>query len=75
MAAIAAGRGLPAAALSVKPLAGLSQTLARIAEELHRRRELARSRALLAELDERMLRDIGVDRASASAEAGRGFWG
>ena len=36
--------------------------------------ERARSRRQLAELDDRMLADIGVDRAAAHAEADRPFW-
>ncbi len=37
-------------------------------------RERARQRAVLATLDDRMLRDVGIDRASASREAGKPFW-
>jgi uncharacterized protein YjiS (DUF1127 family) len=37
-------------------------------------RERARSRRHLAGLNDHMLRDIGIDRASASAEADKGFW-
>lgn len=37
-------------------------------------RERARQRAILATLDDRMLRDVGIDRASASREAGKPFW-
>ena len=37
---------------------------------LTRRRE----RLALAELDDRLLRDIGVDRLTALQEAGRPFW-
>lgn len=36
--------------------------------------ELAESRRRLRQLDERMLRDIGVDRADAEREARRPFW-
>ncbi|MBV8394446.1 MAG: DUF1127 domain-containing protein [Alphaproteobacteria bacterium] len=36
--------------------------------------ELQRSRRQLSELDDRMLRDIGVDRGRARYEAGKGFW-
>ncbi len=36
--------------------------------------ERARQRAALSTLDDRMLRDIGVDRASAQHEAERPFW-
>ena len=44
-------------------------------EKLMTRAELARSRRQLAQLDERLLRDIGLDRATARFEADRGFWG
>ena len=43
-------------------------------ETLFNRAELRRSRRQLAELDDRLLRDIGIDRASARFEADRGFW-
>lgn len=42
---------------------------------LFHRLELARSRADLLEMDDRMLADIGLDRATAKAEGDRGFWG
>jgi uncharacterized protein YjiS (DUF1127 family) len=38
------------------------------------RAELARSRRQLAQLDERLLRDIGLDRATARFEANKSFW-
>ena len=38
------------------------------------RLELSRSRRQLAELDDRLLRDIGLDRAKARFEAEKGFW-
>jgi uncharacterized protein YjiS (DUF1127 family) len=38
------------------------------------RRELARQRARLAELDEHLLRDIGLSRAEALAEAALPNW-
>jgi uncharacterized protein YjiS (DUF1127 family) len=38
------------------------------------RLELARSRRQLAQLDERLLRDIGLDRATARLEATKSFW-
>jgi len=43
-------------------------------DTLMTRAELARSRRQLAELDERLLRDIGLDRATARFEASRPFW-
>jgi len=43
-------------------------------EHVMTRVELARSRRQLAELDDRLLRDIGLDRATARREADKGFW-
>jgi uncharacterized protein YjiS (DUF1127 family) len=44
-------------------------------EHVMTRAELARSRRQLAELDDRLLRDIGLDRATAQLEASKGSWG
>ena len=44
-------------------------------EHVMTRAELSRSRRQLAQLDERLLRDIGLDRATARLEATKGFWG
>ena len=43
-------------------------------EALMNRSELSRSRRQLAELDDRLLRDIGLDRARARFEASKGYW-
>jgi uncharacterized protein YjiS (DUF1127 family) len=43
-------------------------------EALMSRAELNRSRRQLAELDDRLLRDIGIDRGRARHEATKGFW-
>ena len=43
-------------------------------EALVTRSELRKSRRQLAELDDRLLRDIGLDRGTARYEAGMGFW-
>ena len=43
-------------------------------EAVMTRAELRRSRQQLADLDDRLLRDIGVDRAKARYEAEKGFW-
>jgi uncharacterized protein YjiS (DUF1127 family) len=43
-------------------------------EKVMTRAELARSRHQLAQLDERLLRDIGLDRATARFEASKPFW-
>ena len=37
-------------------------------------RERARSRAMLGSLDDRMLRDVGIDRATAAEESRTWFW-
>ena len=36
--------------------------------------DVAHSRAMLSRLDDRMLRDIGIDRTAAEREAERPFW-
>ena len=38
------------------------------------RAELAKSRRQLAELDDRLLRDIGLDRATARFESSKSYW-
>jgi len=43
-------------------------------EALVTRSELRKSRRQLAELDDRLLRDIGLDRGTAHYEARKGFW-
>ncbi len=43
-------------------------------EAVMTRSELARSRRQLAQLDDRLLRDIGVDRGTARFEATKGYW-
>lgn len=43
-------------------------------EKVLTRAELARSRRQLSQLDERLLRDIGLDRATARFEGSKGFW-
>ena len=55
----------------------LAQLAGRVAvgiETVLSRAELARSRRQLAQLDERLLRDIGLDRMSARQEAEKGYW-
>lgn len=42
---------------------------------LQRRLDLARSRRALLALDDRMLADVGIDRATARTEGEKGFWG
>jgi uncharacterized protein YjiS (DUF1127 family) len=43
-------------------------------EHIMTRAELAKSRRQLAELDDRLLRDIGLDRATARFESSRSYW-
>jgi uncharacterized protein YjiS (DUF1127 family) len=43
-------------------------------EALFNRAEVRKSRRQLAELDDRLLRDIGLDRGTARYEATKGFW-
>ncbi len=43
-------------------------------EALITRSELRKSRRQLAELDDRLLRDIGIDRSRARFEADKGYW-
>ena len=47
---------------------------ARLCRALAQWRARARSRHLLAELDEHMLRDIGIDPARVWQETGKWFW-
>lgn len=46
----------------------------RLFDCLGRWSERSRQRAALGRLDERLLADIGVDRATAAAEANKAFW-
>ena len=43
-------------------------------EALFNRAEVRKSRRQLAELDDRLLRDSGLDRGTARYEATKGFW-
>lgn len=53
-----------------RPAGGASRLLATVALWLAR----SRQRRQLGQLDDRLLRDIGVDRASAIEEASKPFW-
>ena len=56
-------------------LASGSRLRARTAMKMLRRwYQISRERAALARLDERALKDIGVSRGEAEAEADRPFW-
>jgi uncharacterized protein YjiS (DUF1127 family) len=64
-----------ATALAARPrLALVAELLLRLAALADRWAERARSRADLARLDEAQLRDIGILRAEAEAEARKPFW-
>ena len=57
-----------------RAMALLAGTVVVGVEALITRAELSRSRRQLAELDERLLRDIGLDRGTARFEACKSFW-
>jgi uncharacterized protein YjiS (DUF1127 family) len=62
-----------------KPAGGLAAAfnasfLVRLSDAFALMLSKQRSRIVLGQLDDRMLRDIGVDRATASAEAERSIW-
>jgi uncharacterized protein YjiS (DUF1127 family) len=65
--------GAPSLSLG-RALSLLAGTVVVGIEKVMTRAELARSRNQLAQLDERLLRDIGIDRATARFEADKPFW-
>ncbi len=62
----------PSMALTVR--ASLKAAIRHVYAALVEWRDRARGRAMLAGLDARLLKDIGVNRATASHEAGKRFW-
>jgi uncharacterized protein YjiS (DUF1127 family) len=48
--------------------------LSRLIDWYQRHRQLARERRVLACVDDRMLKDIGLSRADAEREISKGFW-
>jgi uncharacterized protein YjiS (DUF1127 family) len=48
--------------------------LGRVIDQIFLWQERARSRRALGALDDRMLHDVGIDRATAHSEAARSFW-
>jgi uncharacterized protein YjiS (DUF1127 family) len=65
-----------ASSFSLSRLAALmAGTIVVGVETILTRAELRRSRKQLAELDDRLLQDIGLDRARARFEAAKSFWG
>ena len=64
-------------AVTPSPSFSLTTLVARVLRglsEVQHRHELNRSRKLLGQLDDRLLRDIGIDRATAKHEAVKNFW-
>ena len=57
-----------------RALALVAGTVAIGVEALVIRAEVRKSRRQLAELDDRLLRDIGLDRGAARHEVDKGFW-
>jgi hypothetical protein len=57
-----------------RAIALLAGSLSVGVEALVVRAEIRKSRRQLAELDDRLLRDIGLDRGTARYEATKGFW-
>ena len=53
---------------------GLSIALGRAIDTLLLWHDRSKSRRMLSTLDDRMLRDVGVDHATARREAERPFW-
>lgn len=63
----------PQAILQSLAIAVVRQTTRALAMLLYWH-DISRERRALLELDDRMLRDIGITRADAEQEAGRPFW-
>lgn len=63
---------VPAVALQRRPI--VDTTLVRVVDTVLYWHERMKSRRMLASLDERMLRDVGLDQATAQREADRPFW-
>jgi uncharacterized protein YjiS (DUF1127 family) len=63
---------IPAVALRNRPV--VDTTLVRVVDTVLYWHERVKSRRMLASLDERMLRDVGLDQATAQRESDRPFW-
>jgi uncharacterized protein YjiS (DUF1127 family) len=66
--------GLARHSMVLTVLAGVKAAVGHVYGALIEWRNRARGRAMLGGLDERLLKDIGVNRATASHEAGKRFW-
>jgi uncharacterized protein YjiS (DUF1127 family) len=64
---------IPAVALQRRP-AVANMVLLRAVDAVLFWHERLKSRRMLASLDDRMLRDVGLDQATAQREADRPFW-
>lgn len=64
----------PRFALATTGAAEAVPLLTRMRRRILRWLELSRQRAALAELDDRLLKDVGLDTAKAKQEAARWFW-
>ena len=60
--------------LSYRPLAAILGPVLRIASLLNVWEKRMVERQNLAEMDDRILRDMGIDRMSATREAEKPFW-
>ncbi|PWE28736.1 DUF1127 domain-containing protein [Pararhodobacter marinus] len=56
------------------PAKAAPSRLARLFRTVLEARSLVRQRVALGALDDRLLKDIGLDRSTARAEADRPFW-
>jgi uncharacterized protein YjiS (DUF1127 family) len=61
-------------AIGPSPLAPWARQMAGMLQHLGEWRERARSRRLLQQLDDRMLRDVGLTRADVARECAKHFW-
>ncbi|HEX2115532.1 MAG TPA: DUF1127 domain-containing protein [Alphaproteobacteria bacterium] len=64
---------IPAAAMQPRSPV-LSAALLRTVDTVLLWHDRSKSRRMLATLDDRMLRDVGIDQATAQREAERPFW-
>jgi uncharacterized protein YjiS (DUF1127 family) len=70
----AALRRVEAAVSARDPFAGSLKLVTSLVDSLSRWRERARGRRLLMEMDERLLKDIGISRSDAYRESRKPFW-
>jgi uncharacterized protein YjiS (DUF1127 family) len=61
-------------AVGFNPIAALVDGVFRMGETLHTWQKRADERTRLGELDDRMLKDIGIHPSDAAREADKAFW-